>query len=159
MRRWLLGAGLVAIAGFLAIQLVPYGRDHTNPPGTGAPPWDSERTLALARTACFDCHSNETVWPWYSNIAPLSWRLTNHVVEGRAALNFSEWASSEQETDEIVEVVEEGDMPPWDYVLAHPDAQLSGEDRAALIQGLDATFGAGEGGEDEEGDEGPEGDE
>ena len=64
---------IVAVGGFLLIQLVPFGRDHTNPPVVQEPKWDSPATRELAKRACFDCHSNETVWPWYSNIAPVSW--------------------------------------------------------------------------------------
>jgi hypothetical protein len=143
VRRLLLGAAGILIVGMLAIQLVPYGRDHTNPPVTGEPPWDSAATRELAVVACFDCHSNETVWPWYSNIAPISWRLQRNVDEGRARLNFSEWGSRAQETGEIVEVVGEGEMPPWDYLLLHPDARLSDADTQALIEGLGKTFGAG----------------
>jgi hypothetical protein len=151
VRRLLLGATGILIVGMLAIQLVPYGRDHTNPPVTGEPPWDSAATRELAVVACFDCHSNETVWPWYSNLAPISWRLQRHVDEGRAKLNFSEWGSREQETGEIVEVVSEGEMPPWDYPLLHPDARLSDADTQALIDGLGKTFGAGASAEGDDG--------
>ena len=82
------------IVGFGLIQLVPYGRDHTNPPVTSEPAWDSPQTKALAQKACFDCHSNETVWPWYSSIAPGSWLIYRDVVEGRGNLNFSEWPAT-----------------------------------------------------------------
>jgi hypothetical protein len=122
---------------------VPSGRYHTNPSVTGEPPWDSAATRATAVVACFDCHSNETEWPWYSNIAPISWRLQQHVDEGRAVLNFSEWGAGEQEGDEIVEVVAEGEMPTWDYMILHPDARLSGADLQAFVDGLTRTFGAG----------------
>jgi cytochrome c551/c552 len=145
MRRFLLAVVAVLAVAFLAIQLVPYGRDHANPPVIAEPAWDSPTTRKLAVTACFDCHSNETVWPWYSNIAPISWRLQNHVTEGRDVLNFSEWGTGEQETDEIVDVVREGEMPTWDYLLSHADARLSDADSQTLIDGLGATFGAGEG--------------
>ncbi len=156
MRRLLLaGLGVLVIA-LLAIQLIPYGRDHTNPPVTGDPAWDSAATRETAVNACFDCHSNETVWPWYSNVAPFSWRLQNHVDEGRAKLNFSEWGTGEQESDHIVGVVREGEMPPWDYLLLHPEARLSDAETSTFIDGLTRTFGAGEsgGGGDGEGEEG-----
>lgn len=148
MRRLLLAAGAILVIGFLVIQLVPYGRDHTNPPVTAEPAWDSETTRNLAGRACFDCHSNETAWPWYSNVAPISWRLQRHVDEGREKLNLSEWGTGEQETDEIVEVVRDGEMPPWDYLILHPEARLSDADRQALLDGLAATFGEGGGGQD-----------
>ena len=74
MLKKVLGGGLLAIGGlFVLIQLVRFGRNHTNPPVAQEPSWDSTETRALAERACFDCHSNETVWPWYSNIAPVSW--------------------------------------------------------------------------------------
>ena len=148
MWKLVLGVVVVLVVGMLAIQIVPYGRDHTNPPVTGEPPWDSARTRELAKAACFDCHSNETVWPWYSNVAPLSWRLQGHVDEGRTKLNFSEWGAREQETEEIVESVREGRMPPGDYLLLHPEARLSDADTQALLDGLSATFGGGGQGED-----------
>jgi hypothetical protein len=157
MRRFLLLGLGVAVIALLAIQLVPYGRDHTNPPVTGEPAWDSAATRETAVKACFDCHSNETAWPWYSNIAPFSWRLQNHVDEGRAKLNFSQWGTGEQEVDEIVDVVREGEMPPWDYLPLHPEARLSDAETATFLDGLSRTFGvgesAGEGGEDGDGGE------
>jgi len=63
----------VLVGLLVVIQFVPYGRAHTNPPVAQEPIWDSPQTRELARRACFDCHSNETMWPWYSNIAPISW--------------------------------------------------------------------------------------
>ena len=104
------------------------------------PAWDSAATRELAVRACFDCHSNETVWPWYSNIAPISWSLQNHVEEGREKLNFSEWDGS-QEGDEAAETVRDRSMPPTQYLLAHPSARLSDAELAAVESGLAATFG------------------
>ena len=66
----ILGVIVVVVVG---IQLIPYGRNHTNPPVVTEPQWDSPRTRELFTRACADCHSNETVWPWYSNLAPMSW--------------------------------------------------------------------------------------
>jgi hypothetical protein len=83
-----------------AIQLVPYGRDHGNPPVTGEPTWDASETRALVKQACFDCHSNETEWPAYASIAPVSWLVQRDVNEGRAVLNFSEWPRPQQELSE-----------------------------------------------------------
>lgn len=148
VRRLVLGAGLALVVGFGAIQLVPYGRDHTNPPVMSEPAWDSAATRAYAVTACFDCHSNQTEWPWYTNVAPLSWLVQRDVDEGRAALNFSAWSPG-GEGGESAETVSEGEMPPFAYTLMHPEARLSATDREAFIRGLVATFG-GEG--DGEGD-------
>ncbi|HEU5321850.1 MAG TPA: heme-binding domain-containing protein, partial [Methylomirabilota bacterium] len=107
-------SGLVALA-LAAIQLVPYGRDHTNPPVTREPGWDRPQTRALAVRACFDCHSNQTVWPWYSSLAPVSWLLQRDVDEGRRALNFSEWDRRQGEAHESAKTVRKGEMPPWFY--------------------------------------------
>jgi mono/diheme cytochrome c family protein len=152
MRRFLGIAATIVVLGFVAIQFVPYGREHTNPPVTGGPAWDSAATEALFMRTCGDCHSNETAWPWYTNIAPVSWRIQQHVDEGREALNVSEWGTGEQEAEEAAEVLQDGEMPPFDYTLAHPEANLSDADRQALVDGLAATFGgnvSGDGGEDE----------
>ena len=93
--------GLFALVGlFLLIQVIPYGRDHSNPPVTAEPAWDSQRTEALARAACFDCHSNETEWPWYTNVAPMSWLIQRDVDEGRRKRNYSEWNRGQKEARE-----------------------------------------------------------
>ena len=76
--------GVVAGALFLLLQVVPVGRMPSNPPVTGEPAWDSAQTRALAVRACFDCHSNETDEPWYSNVAPISWAVSDHVKSGRS---------------------------------------------------------------------------
>ena len=86
----LIGVAVLA-AAFLLIQLVPYGHAHDNPPVAAEPNWDSPQTRELAQRACFDCHSNETTWPWYSNVAPVSWLVQHDVDEGREYLNFSRW--------------------------------------------------------------------
>ena len=81
-----LGLGALAVLAVLvAIQFVPYGRAHDNPPPVQEPRWDSARTRALAEVACFTCHSNETRWPWYSHIAPASWLVQRDVEQGREA--------------------------------------------------------------------------
>lgn len=142
------------------IQLVPYGRAHANPPVVQEPKWDSPRTRELASRACYDCHSNETTWPWYSNVAPFSWLVQDHVDDGRETLNFSEWNKTWKEADEAAEVVREGEMPLWNYVMLHPEAKLTPAEQEELAKGLAATLGteggeAGEAGgrEEEEGEE------
>ncbi len=90
-RKWWSRIGLGVLGTLLAIQLVPYGRDHGNPPVTGEPTWDAPETRTLAKQACFDCHSNETEWPAYASIAPAPWLVQRDVNQGRAVLNFSEW--------------------------------------------------------------------
>lgn len=142
-RRVLLWTVFGGLLLFGLIQLVPYGRDHSNPPVTGEPSWDSPETRALAVDACFDCHSNETKWPWYSNVAPASWLVQSDVDRGRETLNFSEWnRPQEVETEEIEEVIRGGSMPPWYYVVQHSNARLSGTEKDQLIRGLDATIAA-----------------
>jgi hypothetical protein len=138
--RWV-KRGLVAmVVGLLVIQLVPYGRAHSNPPVLAEPSWDSPQTRELAVRACFDCHSNETVWPWYSNVAPVSWLVQRDVDEGRDELNYSEW-NGHQDGEESAESVLEGSMPPRSYLLTHPEARLTDTELAVLANGLAATFG------------------
>ena len=145
-RRLLLWGALGLVGLFALIQLVPYGRDHSNPPASSEPQWDSARTRALAVRACFDCHSNLTTWPWYSNVAPMSWLVQSDVDSGREALNFSDWGNAhEADADEIAEAIRGGSMPPWYYTPAHRDAKLSGTEKEELIRGLLATFAASPG--------------
>ncbi len=131
-----------AVVVFVLIQLVPYGRDHTNPPITGEPVWDSERTQELFSRSCRDCHSNETVWPWYTGIAPASWLAQFDVEHGREYFNVSEWGRpGKNEGSEAAEEVRNGKMPPFFYLPLHPDAKLSETERQELVDGLIATFG------------------
>jgi hypothetical protein len=139
LARW--GGGIVVVV-LLAIQLVPYGRAHVNPPVTKEPPWDRPQTRALAVRACFDCHSNETHWPWYTLVAPISWLSQYDVEEGRRVLNYSEWDRSQREAHESAKSVRTGEMPPWFYMLPRPHARLTPAERTALIAGLEATFGS-----------------
>jgi hypothetical protein len=97
-------------------------------------------TRALTVRACYDCYSNQTVWPWCARIAPTSWLIRNDVDEGRGKLNFSEWDRSQRETYRAGRQVQQGNMPPWYYTLMHPPATLSPPERQALVRGLDATL-------------------
>ena len=139
--RWLRWLGIALALVLVAVQLVPYGRDHTNPAGRLEPRWDRAETRALAVRACYDCHSNETVWPWYTHVAPLSWLAQKDVDEGRRKLNFSEWGRPQKEAREAASTVRKREMPPWLYVPLHPDARLSAEETRLLVAGLEATLG------------------
>jgi mono/diheme cytochrome c family protein len=150
LKRVALGVLGIGVIGFGAIQLIPYGRNHANPPVQEEPNFDSPATAAMVKAACYDCHSNRTQWPWYTNIAPISWLVQRDVDEGRAKLNFSEMNLG-QPADESAEHVSEGEMPPFQYTIMHPAARLSDAQRQALIAGLLATFG-GEAGESGGGD-------
>jgi mono/diheme cytochrome c family protein len=143
MRKWVLRGLVAGIVLFGLIQLVPYGRDHTNPPVTQEVKWDSARTRELALGACLDCHSNVTTWPWYSNVAPISWLVYADVQGGRETLNFSEW-NRPQDADpaDIVEVVRDGSMPPWQYKPTHPAGRLSSAEKDELARGLERTLAA-----------------
>ena len=137
VKKVLLWGVVAALVVFVAIQFVPYGRDRTNPPVVSEPEWDSPATRELAVAACYDCHSNETKWPWYSRFAPSSWLVQRDVDGGREHLNFSEWQGANAGEDGLASVVRSGEMPPWQYKLMHSEARLSTEEREALAQGLD----------------------
>jgi len=128
--RVVLGMAIVLIG----IQFIPVNRSN--------PPVEEEITVspevkAILKRACFDCHSNETIWPGYSRVAPVSWLLAWDVGEGREELNFSTWNRySQKKRDKIIkeiwEEVQEGEMPPWFYLPLHSDARLSESDRVVL---------------------------
>jgi mono/diheme cytochrome c family protein len=150
MRR--LKIALIAFGVLLIVaQLVPYGRNHTNPPVVAEPQWDRSETRDLFFRACKDCHSNETDWPWYSNVAPASWLVYRDVMHGRSEFNVSRWGTGKQEADEAAEKVREGEMPLKIYLPTHPEARLGDSEKADLIAGLVATFGDEEEGDDHEG--------
>lgn len=104
---------------------------------------DTTATHDLAQRACYDCHSYETVWPWYTYVAPISWLTQHDVNEGRGRLNFSNWGPGADDSAEITEVVREGEMPPVYYTWMHPSARLSDAERDQLIQGIEITLAAG----------------
>lgn len=133
---------LVLLFVGIAIQFVPYGSNRSNPQVISEPKWDSAYTKELFSRSCADCHSNQTKWPWYSNIAPVSWLVQRDVDQGRAKFNISELGrNSENEANEAAEAVQEGEMPMTAYVIMHPQANLSSQEKADLINGLSATFG------------------
>jgi mono/diheme cytochrome c family protein len=137
MKRIILGViiGLVMLG--LLIQLIPLPGRGNNPPVVAEPPWDNPQTRSLAKRTCFDCHSNETAWPWYSYVAPVSWLVYSDTMQGRRRLNFSDWKTgSQREVGEVARIVQEGEMPPAIYLPMHPLAQLSSSDKQQLITGL-----------------------
>jgi hypothetical protein len=125
--------GLVAV--LVLMQL--YRPEHTNPPVTGelkAPP----EVMSVLKRSCYDCHSNESKWPWYSNVAPINWLVTRDVNEGRRELNFSDWETygeqkKNHKLEEIESEVSEGEMPMAIYLPLHPEAKLSEADKALLV--------------------------
>ena len=126
---------LSLIAIFLVLQLVR--PEKTNPIAASAPPQFPENIQPILQRACYDCHSNETVWPWYSNITPVSFFLTHHVEDARKELNFSEWENykpkrKKRKFKEIVEQVKETEMPLPSYLLIHTNAKLSDEEMKTL---------------------------
>jgi cytochrome c551/c552 len=131
-RIWYALGGTIALLGLA--QLIPVG--GTNPPSAGeidAPP----EVSAILQRACYDCHSNKTVWPWYSHVAPVSWLVASDVSEGREHLNFTEWGKLDasqraKKQRKAGHEVSEGDMPEWYYVPMHPHARLTDADRKVI---------------------------
>ncbi len=142
-KKIVLGVFLGLIIGGILIQFIPYGHDHTNPAVAAEPQWDSQQTRDLVTRACSDCHSNQTTWPWYSNLAPVSWLIQRDVQQGRARLDFSQWGTARRGADDVAEQVQRGNMPPSYYLLMHPAANLTPEEKQALIQGLQTSLGGG----------------
>jgi hypothetical protein len=148
MRRsfQLLVMTVALIVGIFALmQCVPYGRTHSNPPTSSEPAWDSPRTRELAVRACFDCHSNHTRWPWYAKLAPFSWAVELDVDAGRSVVNFSEWGRPYALAGYSGRRTLDGNMPPYKYMMAHPEAHLTPQERMELSRGLNATLGPARG--------------
>ena len=140
MLRWIL-IGVAAV--LVLIQLVPV--DRSNPPATEKLVMP-DNVQQIMQRSCFDCHSNETVWPWYSYVAPVSWLVKHDVEEGREHLNFSEWDKLNQKRkmkrlEEIVEEVEEGKMPMPIYLIMHGDAEVSAAELAVLREWTQQELG------------------
>lgn len=125
------------IVAFIVSQFIPV--DRTNPQVTKKVKWDSEKTEAIAKKACYDCHSNETIWPWYSYVAPIKFIVVNHVNDGRKHLNFS--TGNLDDAHESAEELEKGKMPMKSYTLLHSEANLSEKEKNEFIIGLKNTFG------------------
>ena len=130
--------GLLAV-GLVGIQFIPVVR--SNPPIL-AEIEASEEVLTIFRRACYDCHSNETIWPWYSYVAPVSWLVESDVKVGRGNVNFSEWNEYSQKLQnlkryKIGEEVDEGEMPLWYYLPLHSEAKLSQADIDLIISWSD----------------------
>jgi len=134
----------VVVLVLIVIQFIPVTRD--NPPVTGDFTEPADVATILKRS-CYDCHSNETDWPWYAWVAPVSWQVASDVHEARGGLNFSEWRTmnpGEQKHDrrEIWEHVEEGSMPLPMYLVIHTDARLSDQDKETIRKWATATAAA-----------------
>ena len=136
----ILAAALLVV--FVAIQFVPVQR--TNPPVVTRLAWDSAQTENLAQRACMDCHSNETKWLWYSYVAPVSWLVAKDVVEGRRELNLSQLSANTSQLNRVSQriqrAIQSGKMPPAQYLPTHPGAQLTPEEKQALIAGFAKTL-------------------
>jgi hypothetical protein len=129
--KWI---GIALGVVILAIQFVPV--DRANPASQTQVP-GSTQARAILKKSCYDCHSNEVRWPWYSYVAPVSWLVAKDVKDGRAALNFSTWnlLSADEQSEgmkESWEKVQSGEMPLWFYLPLHPSAKLSPSDRTVL---------------------------
>jgi cytochrome c551/c552 len=141
--KWIV---IVLIVVFLGSQFVRPARTN--------PPVDESQTIfartqmtpqvsAIFERSCRDCHSNKTVWPWYTNVAPISWWLSSHVNEGRQNLNLSEWDKLDRDRQDrklrqICDEVSDGVMPLSSYVPMHPQSKLSDEDKKTLCDWTEA---------------------
>jgi hypothetical protein len=138
MKKILLYIVIGGIVLFGLIQLIPI--DRSNPPTTQEPNWSSPEARALVKQNCFDCHSNETVWPWYGYVAPVSWLLYFDIYRGRNEFNFSEWDKNPGRLNEMVREIQQGSMPPLQYKIIHTDTNLDAQHKQALIDALTTSL-------------------
>jgi hypothetical protein len=142
MRKSLKYGGLVVVLLLIVLQFVR--PDLANPPVDPSVTFEAvakpnAEVAAIVQRACYDCHSHNTTWPWYSRIAPVSWLMAKHVKEGRAHLNFSQWNlfSAEMSRIRLKEACQQSrqkEMPLWNYLLLHPQARLTEKDMDILCQ-------------------------
>ncbi len=135
---WILVVGAIGL--FLLIQLIPFGHNRTNPAVVSEPNWSSPAARALAKEHCFQCHSHETNWTWYANIAPGSWLIAYDVIAARDKFNFSDWNNNPGELDELVEVIQDGEMPPIQYWIFHPNSKMDAQQKQDLIDALNSSI-------------------
>ena len=140
MRKLLKWTAIVLVVLFLGIQLMRPARSN--------PPVDESQTIeartqmtpqvkAIFERSCNDCHSNKTVWPWYTNVAPISWWIVGHINEARQLMNLSEWGKLDRDRQDrklrqICDEVTDGGMPLPSYLPMHPKAKLSEQDKKTL---------------------------
>jgi mono/diheme cytochrome c family protein len=131
--RWIVAAGAVV---FALIQLVPMPRSNLPVTQDVAAP---AQVKSILLRACYTCHSNQTRWPWYAHLAPVSWLVIRDVEGGRKHINFSTWDKYADDPETVIrklrnidKVMHNGTMPPWYYAPAHPDAHLNDADRQAI---------------------------
>src|SRR5512132_1800218 len=129
-----------AIVLFLLIQLIPFGHNRTNPAMVSEPNWSSPEARALVKEHCFQCHSNETNWTWYSNIAPGSWLIAYDVTKGRHEFNFSDWNNHPGKLEKMVQTIQEGEMPPIQYWIFHPSSRMNEQQKQELIDALRSSI-------------------
>jgi len=142
MRKWLKRIGGLALLGAIALQFT--NPPHVNPPvvpghdllATNAPP---PQVAALLKNSCYDCHSSETKWPWYSYVAPLSWALVQDVNNARENVNFSDWPHdspqrAHKKWSRIAEAVDANEMPLPKYTLIHRRSRLTAQQRKQLVE-------------------------
>ena len=133
-----------AVLTFGLIQAVPYGHNH-NPyvaSRAGEMKWDSEATRTMVVNACYGCHSDQIEYPSYASIAPISWAVQSHIDEGRDKLNFSRFTDTSRRFDDVIEVIQDGSMPPSYYTRfgKHPEARLTDAQITKLVAGLKASL-------------------
>lgn len=143
MKRWIVRVVLAGVVVVLVLQVLPVGKVR-NAPVTQEAPWPDASTRQIAVAACYDCHSNQVRLEWFDKIAPVSWYVANHVNEGRDRLNFSEW-DRRQETDDLSESVEKGEMPLSSYTWLHPGGKLDPEEKQQLVDALQQLGDGGRG--------------
>lgn len=136
MKKSVLVATAVLI---LAVLVSGLFADRSNPKVENEVQWDSASTRDQFIKSCADCHSNQTRWPWYAYVGPSAFLMVHNVEEGRGHFNIS--TRNMGESDDAAEEVMEGEMPPRDYLLLHPEAALSPEQMRSFAKGLRATFG------------------
>lgn len=133
---------LVLVVVFGLIQFIRPERNIETNPSRNDIFYKTDTPIAVStgiQRACYDCHSNNTVYPWYASVAPVSWMLANHVKEGKKHLNFSEWTIYSPEKRqkyllEIVDVIENNDMPPKPYQMLHKEAMMAADVQALVVQ-------------------------
>lgn len=145
-RRVLRSIAIAAVAGAFVIQIVRPARTNplTDPAGTlTASAHVPAGVQDVLVRGCADCHSNDTRWPWYSNVAPISWFVIDHVNHGRRHFNYSDWAQDDRDRTpkllkDICQLTRKGAMPMTSYLWLHPDSRLSESDVALLCDWSDA---------------------